>query len=65
MPKLLHRYSIWDQVVHIYVDLIPTNKVHIERPRVVNYHNLGGMGIRCVHYIEKKDCTAGLDAGGI
>ena len=23
------------------------------------------MVIRCVHYIEQKDCTAGLDAGGI
>ena len=23
------------------------------------------MGIRCVHYIEQKDCTAGLDAVGI
>ena len=23
------------------------------------------MGIRCVHYTEQKDCTAGLDAGGI
>ena len=23
------------------------------------------MGIYCVHYIEQKDCMAGLDAGGI
>ena len=33
-------------------------KVFIERTRAVDFKS-------CVHYIEQKDCTAGLDAGGI
>ena len=40
-------------------------KVYIGRTRLVNFIKLGCGDPLCTLYIEQKDCSAGLDAGGI
>ena len=43
----------------------PHGGIIMERPRGVNCIIRRVVGVRCVHYIEEKDCTARFATGAI